>query len=91
MKRAFALFGLIGLVGCFLPLVPGFSLFDARAFDWTSPAASCTPCWSPSIGAVDSLRSADLTYVSGYWPRRRPRRASPSGNSESSGRRPTSS
>lgn len=35
MKRAFALFGLLGLVGCFLPLVPGFSLFDARAFDWT--------------------------------------------------------
>ena len=35
MKRAFALFGLLGLVGCFLPLVPGVSLFDARAFDWT--------------------------------------------------------
>jgi len=35
MKRAFALFGLLGLVGCFLPLVPGFSLFDARHFDWT--------------------------------------------------------
>ena len=33
MKRAFALFGLLGLVGCFLPLVPGFSLFDARHFD----------------------------------------------------------
>jgi hypothetical protein len=35
MKRAFAMFGLLGLVGCFLPLVPGFSLFDARQFDFT--------------------------------------------------------
>lgn len=33
MKRAFAIFGLLGLVGCFLPLVPGLSLFDMRAFD----------------------------------------------------------
>ncbi len=33
MKRAFAIFGLVGLVGCFLPLVPGISLFDVRAFD----------------------------------------------------------
>ncbi len=33
MKRAFALFGLIGLVGCFLPIAGGFSLFDARVFD----------------------------------------------------------
>jgi len=33
MKRTFAIFGLIGLVGCFLPLVPGFSLFDAWQLD----------------------------------------------------------
>lgn len=33
MKRAFAIFGLVGLVGCFLPLAPGFSLWDARVFD----------------------------------------------------------
>lgn len=33
MKRAFALFGLLGLVGCFLPLVPGMSLFDVRELD----------------------------------------------------------
>ena len=33
MKRAFAIFGLVGLVGCFLPIAAGFSLFDARAFD----------------------------------------------------------
>jgi|SRR4051812_16685375 hypothetical protein len=33
MKRAFALFGLVGLVGCFLPLAPGVSLFDLAALD----------------------------------------------------------
>ena len=33
MKRAFAIFGLVGLVGCFLPIAGGISLFDARAFD----------------------------------------------------------
>jgi hypothetical protein len=33
MKKAIALFGLLGLVGCFLPLVPGFSMFDLRHLD----------------------------------------------------------
>ena len=33
MKRAFALFGLLGLVGCFLPLASGVSLFDLRVLD----------------------------------------------------------
>src|SRR3954471_6227422 len=35
MKRAFALFGLLGVVGCFLPIAGGVSLFDARAFDYS--------------------------------------------------------
>jgi hypothetical protein len=33
MKRAFALFGLLGVVGCFLPLTAGTSLFDLRVLD----------------------------------------------------------
>ncbi len=33
MKKAIALFGLLGLVGCFLPLAAGFSTFDLRHFD----------------------------------------------------------
>src|SRR5262245_48364434 len=33
MKRSIALLGLVCLVGCFLPLVPGLSLFDMRHFD----------------------------------------------------------
>ncbi len=33
MKRGFALFALIGLLGCFLPLLPGLSLFELRQVD----------------------------------------------------------
>ncbi|MGE0402811.1 MAG: hypothetical protein AB7T06_39265 [Kofleriaceae bacterium] len=33
MKKTFALFGLLGLVGCFLPMVFGISLWDAREAD----------------------------------------------------------
>lgn len=47
MKRAFAIFGLVGLVGCFLPIAAGFSLFDARVFDafgvYTMMAAFAVP------------------------------------------------
>jgi len=47
MKRAFAIFGLVGLVACFLPMLPGISLFDLRAFDalgvYTMMAAFAVP------------------------------------------------
>ncbi len=33
MKKTFALFGLLGLVGCFLPFAFGISLWDAREGD----------------------------------------------------------
>jgi hypothetical protein len=33
MKKAIALFGLLGVVGCFLPLVAGISMFDLRHLD----------------------------------------------------------
>lgn len=56
MKRAFPLFGLIGLVGCFLPLVPGFSLFDARHVDawavWLVLAAFAIPM---GLGFADKV------------------------------------
>ena len=59
MKRGLALFGLLGVVGCFLPLVPGFSLFDARAFDalevYLVIAAFLVPL---VIGAADKLSVA---------------------------------
>ena len=34
MKRLILTFGLLGLVGCILPLGGGVSLFDLRVFDW---------------------------------------------------------
>jgi len=34
MKRPIALFALVGLVGCFLPLGAGISFFDLRHLDW---------------------------------------------------------
>jgi hypothetical protein len=34
MKRSVTLFGLIGLVGCFLPLVAGISFFELRHLEW---------------------------------------------------------
>jgi hypothetical protein len=38
MKRNIGILGVVGLIGCFLPLVPGASLFDFRHFanDWTT-------------------------------------------------------
>jgi hypothetical protein len=37
MKRSILVFGLVGLLGCFLPLVAGLSWFDIRHLDpgWT--------------------------------------------------------
>lgn len=33
MRKAIALFGVLGLVGCFLPLIGGISMFDLRELD----------------------------------------------------------
>jgi hypothetical protein len=77
MKRAFPLFGLIGLVGCFLPLVPGFSLFDARHFDastvWLLIAAFAVPAaigFSNKVTTGAALVSAAcfgyILYVFGF-------------------------
>jgi hypothetical protein len=34
MKRFVSIFGLIGLVGCFLPLIAGVSFFELRHLEW---------------------------------------------------------
>jgi hypothetical protein len=34
MKRIISVFAVLGLVGCFLPLVPGVSMFDLHHVDW---------------------------------------------------------
>jgi len=51
MKRVIALCGLVGLVGCFLPLTLGLSLFDLRQFSegwhvWMVIAAFAVPTFA---------------------------------------------
>ncbi|HEY5950119.1 MAG TPA: hypothetical protein VIV40_31705 [Kofleriaceae bacterium] len=56
MKRSILAFGLLGLVGCFLPLVAGLSWFEIRHFDqgwtvWAVLAAFAIPTF---VGASSS-------------------------------------
>lgn len=59
MKKTFALFGLLGLVGCFLPIAFGVSLFDARSADafqvYMIMAAFAVPMF---LGLADKLHPA---------------------------------
>jgi hypothetical protein len=56
MKRAIALCGLVGLVGCFLPIAAGFSLFDARVFDALAVYAMMAAFAIPMLlGLADKL------------------------------------
>lgn len=72
MKRLVLLFGVLGLVGCFLPLVFGLSWFEMRHFDegwtvWLVLAAYAVPAF---VGASrdESDRTAALvgTACFGY-------------------------
>ncbi len=71
MKRGVALFGLLGLLGTFLPLLPGVSLFDLRAFDalpvYLTMAAFAIPMlvgWTEkATAAVSGLALACFGYV----------------------------
>ena len=59
MKKTFALFGLLGLVGCFLPIAFSISLFDARHGDalqvYLILAAFAVPMF---LGLADKLYPA---------------------------------
>ena len=63
MKRYIALFGVLGIVGCFLPLIGGtsVSLFDLRHHvgAWIMLAAFVVPvlAWRSRMGAFASLAS----------------------------------
>ncbi|MFT3696845.1 MAG: hypothetical protein QM831_27130 [Kofleriaceae bacterium] len=69
MKRTVSIFALIGLVGCFLPLQLGLSLFDLRHFDdgwhvWMAIAAFAIPAW---VGAtVKSDQAAGLVGLCSF-------------------------
>lgn len=70
MKRAFAIFGLVGLVGCFLPLVAGISLFDLRAFDgapvYMVMAAFAVPMFLGLAGKLPAAAKAGAVACFGY-------------------------
>lgn len=72
MKRLILTFGILGLVGCFLPLVAGVSWFDMRHFDqgwtvWLVVAAFALPTY---LGAArnesDRTTAIAATACFGY-------------------------
>lgn len=70
MKRPLFLFGLLGLVGCFLPLIAGMSWFNMRHYDqswtvWLVMAAFALPTYLGAV-AEDSDRGAAIAAAAGF-------------------------
>jgi hypothetical protein len=67
MRKAIAAFGVLGLVGCFLPLVGGISMFDLRHVDalpvWLLVAAFAAPMIA---GLADHTRVAAVVGTIGF-------------------------
>ena len=62
MKRFILAFGVLGLIGCFLPLALGVSLFELRHFDhgwhvWLVLAAFALPTY---VGATENDKTAGI-------------------------------
>jgi hypothetical protein len=62
VKRFILGFGLLGLLGCFLPLAMGLSLFDLRHFEhgwhvWLVLASFAVPAY---VGATESDKTAGV-------------------------------
>jgi hypothetical protein len=62
VKRFVLGFGLLGLIGCFLPLAIGVSLFDLRHFEhgwhvWLVLASFAVPAY---VGATESDKTAGV-------------------------------
>jgi hypothetical protein len=72
MKRFIFAFGLLGLIGCFLPLTLGVSLFDLRHFDpgwqvWLMIAAFALPTYvGASRSESDQVAAVVGTASFGY-------------------------
>lgn len=69
MKRSIFAFALLGLVGCFLPLLPGLSLFDMRHLDhgwsiWLVLAAFAVPTFVAASTEAD--RVAAIVATAGF-------------------------
>jgi hypothetical protein len=70
MKRSIFAFGLLGLLGCFLPLVAGVSWFDMRQFDdswtvWLVLAAYALPTYVGVAGG-ESDRAAAIVGAASF-------------------------
>lgn len=67
MKRSVTLFGLLGLVGCFLPLVGGASFFDFRHLEWMPIVLMTAAFLVPTVaGLTDSNAGAALAGLLGF-------------------------
>ena len=65
MKRTISLFGILGLVGCFLPLIAGLSWFDVRHLDagWTVYMVLAAFALPAYVGAAKSENEAAAALV----------------------------
>jgi len=67
MKKAIALFGVLGLVGCFLPLVAGISMFDLRHLDALQTYLILAAFAAPMIaGLADKATVASVVGTIGF-------------------------
>lgn len=67
MKRSIAVFGLVGLVGCFLPLLPGVSFFQLRHLEWIPIVLMTAAFVIPMLaGMTDSNAGAALAGLIGF-------------------------
>jgi hypothetical protein len=67
MRKAIALFGLLGLVGCFLPLIGGMSMFDLREIDAIAVYLLLAAFLAPMIaGFSDKVAIASTVGTIGF-------------------------
>ena len=67
MKRFIAIFGLVGLVGCFLPLIAGVSFFELRHLEWL-PVILMTAAFAVPmlVGVQASTAASALAGLVGF-------------------------
>jgi hypothetical protein len=71
VKRSILLFGLVGIVGCFLPMLLGMSWFEMRRFDegwsvWLVMAAFALPTFVAAGADTNRLAAIVGTASFGY-------------------------
>lgn len=65
MKRPIALFALLGLVGCFLPLGMGVSFFELRHLDWLPVVLMTAAFAAPLVATLTSGVSNIVPAITG--------------------------